>query len=78
MCFGRYDGANNFTHFWEQLPTSRILITDENHYITDPNSKIWPGKDYYNPVIAPFEDVENAFVDSFDRTKHPRYVDVHF
>jgi phospholipase D1/2 len=45
---------------------------DPHHYITDPDGKIWPGKDYYNPVVSGLDNLHRFAEDMFDRKRHPR------
>lgn len=47
---------------------------DEYHYITDtdPKNIIWPGKDYFNPLLQGTDDVEHPFIDNIDRYQIPR------
>jgi len=42
------------------------------HHLIDVNSNLWPGKDYYNPVLGEMGDILSPFEDSIDRKKIPR------
>lgn len=64
LCFGRYD---TITH-----PVS------DHHFHVEINTPpshvhcVWPGKDYYNPTVAPMGDITRPFEDSIDRKFVPR------
>ncbi|KAF2074273.1 hypothetical protein CYY_004406 [Polysphondylium violaceum] len=42
------------------------------HHLIDVNSNLWPGKDYYNPVLGEMGDILAPNEDSIDRKKIPR------
>ena len=50
-----------------------INTVDPEHRIFDVTGSTWPGKDYYNPVFAQFEQLQDPFSDALNRAKHPRY-----
>lgn len=52
---------------------------DHSHFVTDPSANIWPGKDYYNPVVAGLDDLHKFSEDIVDRKRHPRmgWHDIH-
>eukprot|EP00026_Physarum_polycephalum_P002236 Phypoly_transcript_02241.p1 GENE.Phypoly_transcript_02241~~Phypoly_transcript_02241.p1 ORF type:complete len:888 (+),score=134.49 Phypoly_transcript_02241:1-2664(+) len=64
LCFGRYDTtahplSDHQVHVEANTPPSHIHC-------------VWPGKDYYNPTVAPMGDITRPFEDSVDRTVTPR------
>lgn len=67
LCFGRWD-------------TPQHLLTDDKptgfeapggHKDTD-NSQLWPGKDYSNPRIQDFYDLDKPYEEMYDRNVIPR------
>jgi phospholipase D1/2 len=63
LCYGRYDTPEH------------ILVDDKQRarpgeYVDDP--QIWPGKDYSNPRVKDFYDLDKPLVDIFDRKTTPR------
>ncbi|PPR05355.1 hypothetical protein CVT24_007969 [Panaeolus cyanescens] len=56
LCFGRWD-------------TAQHVLTDD---VADGEHEIWPGKDYSNPRISDFHNLNKPEEDMYDRTKIPR------
>eukprot|EP01126_Amoeba_proteus_P047436 TRINITY_DN5410_c0_g5_i1.p1 TRINITY_DN5410_c0_g5~~TRINITY_DN5410_c0_g5_i1.p1 ORF type:complete len:530 (+),score=87.30 TRINITY_DN5410_c0_g5_i1:39-1628(+) len=52
---------------------------DKTHKLFDPLEWFWPGKDYYNPILAPLEKLSEPFTNSLDRETQPRmgWHDIH-
>eukprot|EP01001_Neometanema_parovale_P000796 NODE_108_length_3325_cov_82.696127_g100_i0.p1 GENE.NODE_108_length_3325_cov_82.696127_g100_i0~~NODE_108_length_3325_cov_82.696127_g100_i0.p1 ORF type:complete len:1018 (+),score=151.08 NODE_108_length_3325_cov_82.696127_g100_i0:143-3196(+) len=52
---------------------------DHHHSLSDPSGRIWAGKDYYNPRVAPFNHLERPWEDAFNRDLNPRmpWHDIH-
>lgn len=45
---------------------------DHNHYLTDVESQVWVGKDYYNTDICGLSHLDKPYEDLLKRTKDPR------
>jgi len=74
LCFGRWDTPQH------SLVDSKPSGFEEGSAKSDPNGfQLWPGKDYSNPRVQDFFNLDKPYEDMYDREKIPRmpWHDIH-
>ncbi|OUM54652.1 hypothetical protein BVG19_g4069 [[Candida] boidinii] len=80
LCYGRYDTPDHvLTDDYEQPFDSRVRVDDNKKGTGHQAYQIFPGKDYSNPRVKDFIDLDEPFKDMYDRSIVPRmpWHDVH-
>lgn len=74
LCFGRWDTPQH------SLTDDKPSGFEEGSTKSDPDSfQLWPGKDYSNPRVLDFYELDQPYDDMYDRAKVPRmpWHDIH-
>lgn len=80
LCYGRYDTPDHvLTDDYEQPFDSRVRVNDNKKGTSHQAYQIFPGKDYSNPRVKDFSELDQPFKDMYDRSIVPRmpWHDVH-